>query len=69
MALDFTQRYLRDWPARTDPNPRGVLTPRRKIMLSALAFSTTTLFIRYHLFTYLYSISIFTNILAVQSTG
>jgi len=46
MALDFTQRYLRDWPARTDPNPRGALTPRRKIMLFALAFSTTTLFIR-----------------------
>ncbi|KAJ6525956.1 RTA1 like protein-domain-containing protein [Mycena capillaripes] len=48
LALDFTQRYLRDKPARpnTDPNPRALLTPRFKIMLAALAFSTTTLFIR-----------------------
>ncbi|KAJ6537635.1 RTA1 like protein-domain-containing protein [Mycena capillaripes] len=46
MALDFMQRYLRDRPAGTDSNPSGMLTPRRKIMLSALAFSTTTLFIR-----------------------
>ncbi|KAJ7433447.1 RTA1 like protein-domain-containing protein [Mycena galericulata] len=33
-------------PTRTDWAPRGVLTPRLKIMLAALAFSTTTLFIR-----------------------
>ncbi|KAJ6550214.1 RTA1 like protein-domain-containing protein [Mycena capillaripes] len=48
LALDFTQRYLRDRPVRvaTDASSRGLLTPRLQLMLAALAFSTTTLFIR-----------------------
>jgi hypothetical protein len=46
LAIDYTQRYIRDKPVRHDPTPRGVLTPHLKIMLAALAFSTTTLFIR-----------------------
>lgn len=46
LAIDFIQRYLRDRPTRADSSTRGVLTPRLKIMLAALGFSTTTLFIR-----------------------
>ncbi|KAF7341318.1 hypothetical protein MVEN_01868100 [Mycena venus] len=52
LALDFTQRYIRDKPARTRTGnletsaARGALTPRLKFMLGALAFSTTVLFIR-----------------------
>ncbi|KAJ7120225.1 RTA1-like protein [Mycena epipterygia] len=45
IALDFGQRYIRDKPRRAE-GTRGVLTPRLKIMFAALAFSTTTLFIR-----------------------
>ncbi|KAF8188134.1 RTA1 like protein-domain-containing protein [Mycena galopus ATCC 62051] len=46
-ALDFTQRYIRNQPVRTEGTPRTALTPRLKMMLLALAFSTTVLFIRY----------------------
>ncbi|KAJ7197943.1 RTA1-domain-containing protein, partial [Mycena pura] len=49
LAGDFLRRYLCDSPWRTDAqgmHGRGVLTPRIKLMLGALAFSTTVLFIR-----------------------
>ncbi|KAJ6457020.1 RTA1 like protein-domain-containing protein [Mycena vitilis] len=46
LALDFMQRYIRDMPVRAVQGPRGVLGPRMSILLGALAFSTTTLFIR-----------------------
>ncbi|KAJ7751899.1 RTA1-domain-containing protein [Mycena maculata] len=46
LAISFFERYLRDRPVRADSSARGVLTPRLKLMLGALAFSTTTLFIR-----------------------
>ncbi|KAJ7136413.1 RTA1 like protein-domain-containing protein [Mycena crocata] len=47
ISADVVQRYLRDKPARpNNSGPRGVLTPQLKIMLAALLFSTTTLFIR-----------------------
>ncbi|KAK7064963.1 RTA1 like protein-domain-containing protein [Favolaschia claudopus] len=48
IALDFTQRYLRDKPVRRDFDgiQRGAFTPRLKTMLAALGFSTTVLFIR-----------------------
>ncbi|KAF8161965.1 RTA1 like protein-domain-containing protein [Mycena galopus ATCC 62051] len=46
LALDFTQRYIRDRPVRKSGSPRGVFVPRLKIMLAALGFSTTVLFIR-----------------------
>ncbi|KAF8164613.1 RTA1 like protein-domain-containing protein, partial [Mycena galopus ATCC 62051] len=45
LALDFTQRYVRDKPVHRS-RKRGVLSLKIKIMLAALAFSTTTLFIR-----------------------
>jgi hypothetical protein len=47
LAVDFVLRYVHDKPARAESAIRGDLTPRIKIMLAALAFSTTTLFIRY----------------------
>ncbi|KAJ7436814.1 hypothetical protein FB451DRAFT_1453412 [Mycena latifolia] len=41
LGCDFVQRYLRNRPARTsDSSRRGPLTPRLKLMLAALAFST-----------------------------
>ncbi|KAJ7155123.1 RTA1-like protein [Mycena filopes] len=48
LMLDFITHYLRDRPVRTaaDLAPRGALTRSLKLMLAALAFSTTTLFIR-----------------------
>ncbi|KAJ7491441.1 RTA1 like protein-domain-containing protein [Mycena galericulata] len=46
VAIDFVRRYVWDRAARSDWAPRGVLTPRLRIMLAAVAFSTTTLFIR-----------------------
>ncbi|KAJ6474049.1 RTA1 like protein-domain-containing protein [Mycena vitilis] len=46
LALDFMQRYIRDKPVRAIEGPHGVLGPRMTILLGALAFSTTTLFIR-----------------------
>lgn len=46
LAIDFVQRYVRDQPTHIESSRRGVLTPRLKFMLTALAFSTTTLFIR-----------------------
>ncbi|KAJ6472910.1 RTA1-like protein [Mycena vitilis] len=46
LAVDFMQRYIRDRPVRTDGKLRGVLAPRLKSLLTGLAFSTTTLFIR-----------------------
>ncbi|KAJ7108976.1 RTA1 like protein-domain-containing protein [Mycena crocata] len=46
LSIDFFIRYLRDRPVRSDSIERGELTWRLKIMLGALAFSTTTLFIR-----------------------
>ncbi|KAJ7663241.1 RTA1 like protein-domain-containing protein, partial [Mycena polygramma] len=46
IALDFTQRYVRDKPVRANSSPRGVLTRRLKVMLAALAFSTIVLVIR-----------------------
>ncbi|KAJ7171093.1 RTA1 like protein-domain-containing protein [Mycena filopes] len=48
LMLDFITNYLRDHPVRTadDLAPRGALTRSLKLMLAALAFSTTTLFIR-----------------------
>ncbi|KAJ7037219.1 RTA1-like protein, partial [Mycena alexandri] len=48
LTVDFVHRYLRDRPVRVEATAaaRGALTPRLKIMLAALAFSTTTLFIR-----------------------
>ncbi|KAJ7728349.1 RTA1-domain-containing protein [Mycena metata] len=46
LTVDFVRRYLHDRPVRVESTARGALTPRLKIMLAALAFSTTTLFIR-----------------------
>ncbi|KAJ7792206.1 RTA1-domain-containing protein, partial [Mycena olivaceomarginata] len=46
LVLDFTQRYIRDRPVRAGGPPRGAFTQHLKIMLSALAFSTTVLTIR-----------------------
>ncbi|KAJ7431440.1 RTA1 like protein-domain-containing protein [Mycena galericulata] len=46
LAIDFVRRYVWDRATCTDWAPRGVLTPRLRIMLAAVAFSTTTLFIR-----------------------
>ncbi|KAJ7300812.1 RTA1-like protein, partial [Mycena albidolilacea] len=46
LALDFTQRYIRDRPVRAGGPSRGAFTPHLKIMFSALAFSTTVLIIR-----------------------
>ncbi|KAK7064938.1 RTA1 like protein-domain-containing protein [Favolaschia claudopus] len=49
LAMDFLQRYIRDKPVRrvTDSDSvRGDLTLRLKIMLGALAFSTTVLVVR-----------------------
>ncbi|KAJ7246443.1 RTA1-domain-containing protein [Mycena rebaudengoi] len=47
LAGDYFRRYLTDSPARTSvSSTRGVLTPRLKIMIGALLFSTTVLFIR-----------------------
>ncbi|KAJ7112088.1 RTA1-like protein [Mycena epipterygia] len=47
IGLDFVRRYIRDKPRHADSDgTRGVLTPRLKIMLAALTFSTTVLFIR-----------------------
>ncbi|KAJ7660125.1 RTA1 like protein-domain-containing protein [Mycena polygramma] len=46
LAIDFMQRYIRDKPVRAVGGPRGVPGPRLTILLGALAFSTTTLFIR-----------------------
>ncbi|KAF7354226.1 hypothetical protein MVEN_01110400 [Mycena venus] len=47
LSLDFIQRYVRDKRVRVHENtPRGVLSLNLKLMLAALAFSTTTLFIR-----------------------
>ncbi|KAJ7106582.1 RTA1 like protein-domain-containing protein [Mycena epipterygia] len=44
LALDFVCRYVVDQPRRA--GKRGVLTPRLKVMLVALGFSTMTLIIR-----------------------
>ncbi|KAJ7195980.1 RTA1-domain-containing protein [Mycena rebaudengoi] len=47
LAGDYFRRYLTDSPARTSvSSTRGVLTPRLKIIIGALMFSTTVLFIR-----------------------
>ncbi|KAF8127514.1 RTA1 like protein-domain-containing protein, partial [Mycena galopus ATCC 62051] len=46
LVLDFTQPYIRDQPVRTGGTPRTALTPRLKMMLITLTFSTTVLFIR-----------------------
>ncbi|KAJ7132563.1 RTA1 like protein-domain-containing protein [Mycena epipterygia] len=47
LACNYVLRYLRDRPLRgADLSPRGALTPRLKIMLVALGFSTAVLFIR-----------------------
>ncbi|KAJ7268611.1 RTA1-domain-containing protein [Mycena rebaudengoi] len=47
LAGDYFRRYLTDSPARTSvASTRGALTPRLKIMIGALLFSTTVLFIR-----------------------
>ncbi|KAJ7431425.1 RTA1-like protein, partial [Mycena galericulata] len=46
LAIDFVRRYVWDRAARSDWAPRGVLTQRLRVMLAAVAFSTTTLFIR-----------------------
>ncbi|KAJ6534141.1 RTA1 like protein-domain-containing protein [Mycena capillaripes] len=45
LSVDVVRRYLHDKPVRT-VTARGPLTTRLKIMISALAFCTTTLFIR-----------------------
>ncbi|KAJ7275861.1 RTA1-like protein [Mycena rebaudengoi] len=47
LAGDYLRRYLTDSPARTSAaSTRGVFTPRLKMMIIALGFSTTVLFIR-----------------------
>ncbi|KAJ7699336.1 RTA1 like protein-domain-containing protein [Mycena rosella] len=46
LACDFVQRYVRERPVRAESSARGVLTLRLKLMLVALAFATTTLFVR-----------------------
>lgn len=45
--FDFVYRYLRDLPVRVGSTAPGALNLRLRIMLAAVAFSTTTLFIRY----------------------
>jgi len=45
-GIDFFLHYVRDRRVRNDGSARGVLTPRLKLMLAALAFSALTLFIR-----------------------
>ncbi|KAJ7690839.1 RTA1 like protein-domain-containing protein [Mycena rosella] len=46
LGCDYMRRYLRDRPLRPDSRARGVLTPRLKLMLAALAFSTAVLIVR-----------------------
>ncbi|KAJ7506174.1 RTA1-like protein [Mycena galericulata] len=47
LAADFLRRYSKDLPARaTGRNDRGLLDPKLKTMIAALAFSTLVLFIR-----------------------
>ncbi|KAJ7076668.1 RTA1-like protein [Mycena belliarum] len=48
LAGDFIRRYLRDQPVRASARAgvRGALSLELKLMLAALVFSTTTLFIR-----------------------
>ncbi|KAJ7268620.1 RTA1-like protein, partial [Mycena rebaudengoi] len=46
LAVDYFRRYFMDSPARSVSNSRGVLTLRFKIMIAALFFSMTVLFIR-----------------------
>ncbi|KAJ7228098.1 RTA1-like protein, partial [Mycena rebaudengoi] len=46
LAVDYFRRYFMDSPARSVSNSRGVLTLRLKIMIAALFFSMTVLFIR-----------------------
>ncbi|KAJ7453396.1 RTA1-domain-containing protein [Mycena latifolia] len=47
LASDFVLRYVRDRSFRArDLTPRGALTPRLKLMIAALAFSTTALIVR-----------------------
>ncbi|KAJ7082390.1 RTA1-like protein [Mycena belliarum] len=46
LSGDFIRRYLCDQPVRGRVGSRGPLTPALKLMLAALVFSTTTLFIR-----------------------
>ncbi|CAK5276128.1 unnamed protein product, partial [Mycena citricolor] len=46
-ALDYLVHYVRDAPVRSaDFQARGALTPRLRLMVSALGFSTLLLFIR-----------------------
>ncbi|KAJ7503824.1 RTA1 like protein-domain-containing protein [Mycena galericulata] len=47
LAIDFLRRYSKDLPVRTTgPNDRGLLDPKLKTMIAALAFSTLVLSIR-----------------------
>jgi hypothetical protein len=50
LAAEFIVRYTADGPVRSRRNTstiRGVLIPRRKLLLAAFALNTLCLFVRY----------------------